>query len=179
LTASGIVYHLSTSSGEWVPVHWIDVAIVIVLAAGIIVGAMRGLIVEVGSIVGAVLGVVVAEHTYRGALTVLSLLFPRDAHLATVAYLVIFFIVWALVTTLAQVVRAAVRFTPFGLLDRLGGAVIGLVVAILAVEVLLLLASASHDASLHASIKHSRLAPAFERAIPGLRHAIPKRLLKI
>jgi len=88
----------------------------------------------------------------------------------------VFLIAWALVATIAAIVRGAVRLTPFGVLDRLGGAVIGLILGLLTVEVLLLLASGTHDRSLHVSIHASRLAPAFERAIPGLRGLIPRRL---
>ena len=159
--------------------HWVDVAIVVVIAASVIFGAIRGLVVELGSIIGAALGILVAQHTYRTALNFLALFFHKDAHLEVVAYILVFLIVWGLVTTLAQMVRAGLRFTPFGMLDRMGGAVIGLVLGILTVEILLLVASASHDASLHSSIRASKLAPTFEKAIPGLRHAVPQTLTKL
>ena len=156
--------------------HWVDVAIVIIVLGSAVTGLLRGLIVEVGAIIGAVAGLFLARQEYKTAESFLAVFFHRDAHLAMAAYILVFVIVWALITTLAMVLRSVVRFTPLGILDRVGGAVVGLLIGILTVAVLLLLAERTHDRSLEASIHSSTLAPKIEKDIPGVEQLIPTRL---
>jgi membrane protein required for colicin V production len=157
-------------------VHWVDVAIIAVILACIIVGTTRGLIAAVGSFVGAVVGLLMARYEYTSVESLLAHFFHRDAHLAMAAFVIIFVAVWGLASTLSLVVRTVVRYSPFGLLDRLGGALLGLLVGVLSVAAILQLASSTHDRSLRASIHRSELATVLKRAIPGLPNLIPSRL---
>jgi membrane protein required for colicin V production len=156
--------------------RWVDIAILVIIVGSGAFGLLRGLIVQVGGIVGAVAGLFLAHHYYTTARNFLALFFHADSHLSVAAFLLVLLVVWLLVVLIAQAIRTVVRFTPFGLLDRLGGAVLGLALGVVLVQVLLLLAADSKDASLHASIHASRLAPVLNNTIPGLRSVIPRKL---
>lgn len=156
--------------------HWVDIGIAVIVGGAAFFGLTRGLIVEVGGILGAVVGLYLARANYHVALNFLAVFFHRDQHLTAVAFLLVLGIVWALVSMLARGVRGVVRFTPLALVDRLGGGLIGLALGVLTVQVLLVVAVRSHDASLDRSIYASRLAPAFRNTIPGVQSLIPKAL---
>jgi membrane protein required for colicin V production len=155
---------------------WVDLAIVALVIGSAMFGLARGLIVQVGAMVGVSVGLYLARNDYAPARDFLGMFFHRDAHLTAVSFALVFLLIWALCVILAQSLRRIIRFTPFGLLDRVGGAVLGIALGIITVELLLILASDSHDASLHASIHASRLAPMMQQAIPGLKSVIPKNL---
>jgi uncharacterized membrane protein required for colicin V production len=156
--------------------RWIDVGILVIVIGSGVFGLTRGLIVQVGGIIGAVGGLYLALHEYGTTRRFLALFFHADGHLSAAAFILVLAVVWMLVVIIAHGLRSVLRFTPLGALDYLGGALIGLVLGVLAVEILLMLASESHDASLRASIHASRLAPIFDHAIPGLHSLVPKKL---
>jgi len=159
--------------------RWVDVAIVVIIGGSAIFGLVRGLIVQVGGVLGAVAGLYLARHDYGAARDFLALFFHNDAHLSVVAFILVFLIVGLLVVIIAHGIKSVVRFTPLGMLDHFAGAALGVALGILVVEVLVLLASESHDASLRASLHASRLAPTLDHAIPGLRSLIPKSFPKV
>lgn len=156
--------------------RWVDVVIVLVVLASGLLGLRRGLVVQLGGIIGALLGLYVASQDYVDARNFLANFFHRDAHLAVAAYILVVILVWTIVVVIAQGIRAGLRFTPFGMLDKIGGAAVGLFLGVLTVEILLLLAVDMHDASLHDSIRVSQLAPMLRHAIPGIRSFVPKKM---
>lgn len=158
--------------------RWVDIAIVLIVVGSGIAGLARGLIVEVAAVLGVVAGLLVAREAYGPARDFLGVFFHKDARLAAVAYLLAAIIVWMLIVTLARLVRGLLRFSPLVMIDRLGGAALGLVLGIVAVSLFLQLAARVHDPSLHTSIRASRLAPIFRYAVPGLSRVVPRALVR-
>lgn len=155
---------------------WVDVTIIVIIVASALFGLARGLIVEVATILGAVAGLYVAKQNFSTATNFLALFFHRDQRLRVIAFIVVFCLVWLLIVLVAEGIRGVLRFTPFGLLDRLGGLLLGAALAVLVVEALLLLVSHVHDPALHSAIRASRVAGPLKHEIPGLRSLVPIRI---
>jgi uncharacterized membrane protein required for colicin V production len=157
--------------------HWVDIVIVVAIVGAIFFGMARGLLMLVASTLGAVLGLFIAKQNYPSANDFLAIFYTRTPLLATISYVVVFALVWLLVVLIAATIRGGLRFTPVGALDKVGGAVLGAVLGVLLVEALLVVAGRAHDPALHASVRASQLAPAFNHVLPGLKSLIPDRFL--
>lgn len=157
--------------------HWVDIFIILAIVGAIFFGMARGLLMLVATTLGAVLGLFIAKLNYPSATDFLATFYTRTPLLATIAYVLVFVLVWLLVVLIAATIRGGLRFTPFGPVDKVGGAVLGAVLGVLLVEALLVVATRANDPSLHASVRSSQLAPAFNHVLPGLKQLIPDRFL--
>jgi uncharacterized membrane protein required for colicin V production len=160
-------------------VNWVDIVIIVIVLGSAVSGLARGLVLQLGVILGFIAGFIVARLTYRRATDFLALFVHKDAQLAIVGFVVMLVLVWAFCITLAESARAVLRFTPFGLLDRIGGLIIGAIIGVFMADVLVTLAYHAQNASLLHSLHASQLAPSFRNASPNLWGLIPRHVLPL
>jgi membrane protein required for colicin V production len=152
----------------------IDIVIIILFLAGFVTGFRRGLIMQVAAILGAFIALAVAKAEYRHFAHFVHTFASSSRWSLVISYLVIFFVVWSLVTLVARVARTAARLLLLGFFDRILGAVLGLLQAAVVVEVLLYLGKRTPSHTLRVAISHSALAPGFTSIIPFLNHLFPQ-----
>lgn len=128
---------------------------------------------EVAVILGAVIALAVAKLAYPDVRHQLAQIAGKSPWLTAISYLGVFLIVWSAIMILARVARRAVRMLMLGPLDRLGGAVVGVLQSALLLELLLYLAKRVPNHTLHTVVAHSALAPAFLRFIPLVDRLFP------
>jgi membrane protein required for colicin V production len=136
-------------------------------------GFRQGFVLETAGIFGAVVALAVARLEYSDVRTMLQQFAPHSAWLTIVAYLLIFLLVWGAIIIVARKIRSLVRLMMLGWLDRLGGALIGLVQGALLVELLLYFTRRVPNAQLRHLAHHSALAPAFLSVMPLVNHLLP------
>ncbi|HHY14846.1 MAG TPA: CvpA family protein [Firmicutes bacterium] len=105
---------------------WIDLAILVFAALGLLKGYKKGFVREVFSLVGAVLAIVVAIHGYSTVAMILTdnySLTPGQAQLIAFAALALG--ITLLAVFLGYLWSKAISYTPFSVLDHLCGAAFG------------------------------------------------------
>lgn len=128
-------------------VVWVDIALLTVLAASVVVGLVRGLVFEVMSLLGWLAAWVAAQWLAPDVAPHLPLGEEGTAtrYAAAIALtFVVALVVWML---LARLVRLLVHATPLSLIDRLLGALFGLLRGVFLLMVVALLVSLSPWAS--------------------------------
>jgi len=158
-------------------VNVVDIIILVLLLGGILSGIRRGFVLQVATILGAIAALGVARQEYLDVRQALGQVAPQSPWLTVIAYLLVFLVVWGAIILLARRVRWLVRAMLLGSLDRLGGAVIGLLQAIVLVGVLLYLGSHAPNNQMKTLIAKSSLAPPFVHAIShfnGITPHIPR-----
>jgi membrane protein required for colicin V production len=154
-------------------VNLVDIAIVVILIAGALSGLRRGFIVTVAGILGALLALAVAKAEYQPVRTFLASFAPHSPWLTVISYLLVFLVVWGLILTLARILRRVVRLLLLGFLDRLGGAIVGVIQNAFLIALLLYLGKRVPNRELVNAIKHSRLAPHFLQLVPTIQGFFP------
>jgi membrane protein required for colicin V production len=121
--------------------HWMTAAALLVIALFTVLGWRAGLIRRVLELLGLVLALVLATHF---ALAAGALLTDRTGLAAgpagVVGWVVLFLAVLLLTRLLAWLAAKVIQATILGWIDRVGGAVLGLVGGVLLASVLLLVA---------------------------------------
>lgn len=151
----------------------VDVLIVAILALAVLNGFRQGFIVEVAQIAGAVVALAIAKLEYGIVRDLLQTFLPHSRWLVAISYVIVFFVVWILITGLARVGRGIARLLFLGLLDRLGGALVGLGVGAITVELLLYLGKRVPNTQLHHLIAQSYLTPSFLHVVPYIDKLFP------
>jgi len=109
-------------------VNFIDIFLGIILLYGLFKGLKNGLFVELASLVSLLLGVYLSiEFSNLTADFIRETLSFDSDYLEIIAFLITFILVVVLVTLLAKVFTKIVDFANLGLINRLLGAVFGLV----------------------------------------------------
>jgi membrane protein required for colicin V production len=115
-----------------------DILTIVILAYSVIRGIFRGLIKEMSSIVGVLAGYYAAYSYYADIAAVLSRWITNTAYDNIVSFLVLFSVVFLIVSALGVILKYVLRIAFMGWLDRICGAAFGLAKAILIVAVLLI-----------------------------------------
>ncbi len=158
--------------------HWIDWALLAVLALSVGVGLMRGFVFEVLSLLGWVVAWFAAQWFAADVGPHLPLGTPGSALNLAAAFTLCFvaaIVAWGL---LARLVRLLVRATPLSLPDRALGAGFGLlrgVVLLLAVATVVALTPAAKSAPW----RESRGAMWLNTAMHGLKPVLPSQVAKL
>lgn len=135
-----------------------DVVIIVVLLIGFFSGIGRGFVRGLMGLVALVVGIMVASGTYqRLAGSALSFI-PGDKGPEIVSFAVIFLVVVLLVGLIGRIISRALRQVSLGWLDRLAGAILGIVVASVILSVILLVAAMA-DLEDQKLLAESRMAP--------------------
>ena len=113
-----------------------DIVIVIVLCFCMIRGGFRGLIKELSAIVG-VLGGFYGAYTYYLKLAgVMTGWISNVAYRNLLAFMIIFCVVFILISILGIIIRYVLNLVFSGMVDRIGGAILGILKGGLIVSVL-------------------------------------------
>ena len=151
--------------------NWVD--IIIVLTA-ILFGAMgwwRGVVQALFGIAGLIGGIVLAGRLYQSFALKLS---PEGAIWASVAaYAIILVLTMVAASIAGWFVAKAVHALPFGWVDRLLGAVIGVFLGCLLCGAILALLC-QFSSSVEAAVSQSALAELIMKGFPLLRALLPK-----
>lgn len=122
---------------------WIDLVVLVFLALGLLKGFKRGLIRELFSLMGAALAIVVAYHSYQSLALVLLEHYQLSTWQAqTISFVAILLGISLLGAFFGYVWSKAISFTPFSVLDHLGGALFGVIKVVAVVLIVLVLSSA-------------------------------------
>ena len=112
--------------------NWIDIVIAAYLVISVITGIAQGLIKSVLSLLGVIVGLILAANYYKqlgGALKIIS-----NTEVANVvAFVIIMLAVMAVATIIAVVLKTVIKTIMLGWLDRIGGAIFGLILGALSV----------------------------------------------
>ena len=106
--------------------NWLDIVLIIVLVISLVAGIRAGLIKVLFTLAGGIIGVVLAGRfadSLGSKLTFIS----NTSVAKIVAFVIIFVLVMAVAALLAFVIRKLAQAVLLGWLDRLGGAILGLV----------------------------------------------------
>jgi membrane protein required for colicin V production len=104
---------------------WVDLVIVIALAAATLTGFAEGFFRSVCSLGGLILGLIVASWNYAAVARIFLPIVHIDAIANALAFLVVAFIVVGLVNLVGAFLAKAFRMIGLGCLDRLAGAIFG------------------------------------------------------
>ncbi len=115
-----------------------DIAISVILLIGAYSGYKKGLILELIGIVAFALAIVGGFKLLHVGMDFLSKMYDGFGNfLPFVAFLAVFVLILMLVNLLGKFIKSVIHLTPFGLVDNLGGALIGIAKGALALSILL------------------------------------------
>jgi membrane protein required for colicin V production len=117
-----------------------DVIIGVILILGLISGIARGFVRGLFGLAGLVLGVMIAAGNYEHAARTVLAFVPDERLRTVVAFVAILLIVLVLFSLLGKLLSKAVHLAELGWMDRLAGAVLGLLTASILSGMLLMLA---------------------------------------
>jgi len=153
------------------PLDWL---LAILLTYSIVRAAMRGFFQEAFALAGLILGFLFACWFYRSVALSLKGLITSTQLAQLVAFLLILAITMVLATLLGKILRRTVSVVGLGFMDRLGGALFGLLRgALLAVALVLAITAFLPTAPW---IQTSKLTPYFLRAAHAVSFVMPTDL---
>ncbi len=115
----------------------VDLVIIAILIAFAGMGAWRGFVIEIGQIIGLAGGIIVANKTHTILATMFESSIANPQVRLVVAYLSIFLVITILVAFMAKAVSKMFEFLMLNWLNRLLGAVFGIVKGFLIVSVVI------------------------------------------
>jgi membrane protein required for colicin V production len=151
-----------------------DLLIVAVLVTSVVSAFVKGFFLEVFSLAGVVIGLFFAGANYSGFAPLVMLLVPNREAANLIAFLVIAMLVMLLAGLLGRVLRGLIRQVGLGIVDRIFGAVFGLVKGCIVVTLVLMGIVAFLPRQRW--LDSSRLAPVFLTAAHGGSHVVPFEL---
>ena len=156
------------------PVHWIDLVIVAIVAWSTFAAFRRGLIRELVSLLSVIAGGLIAAHLHMRLATNIDFIVEDPVTRRLIAFAAIFAGMIVLGQVLAMLLRTAAGMLFLGPLDHLGGAAFGLVQGLLVVLFLLFALSAfPASEQLTEALQESTLAPYFLDRLPLFERLLP------
>ena len=149
--------------------NWVDIVIIIYLCLSVISGFMQGLIRTVLSIIGLIVGIILAAHFYKqlgDALTFISNKNVADV----VAFIFILLVVMGIAALIAWFLRSLIKAIILGWVDKIGGAVLGLILGALSISAILAIIAKVSNSSL---ITDSKFAGFFLDKFPLILKFLP------
>jgi membrane protein required for colicin V production len=104
---------------------WVDLAIVVVLAASVLGGMMQGFLRTVCSVIGLVFGLTLALWNYARLGMAFRPIVHIEAIANTIAFLIIALVVMALANLVGLMLKRTIRWMGLGCLDKIAGAIFG------------------------------------------------------
>jgi len=118
--------------------NYIDIAILVIVAWFAYKGFTKGLIIEIASIVALLLGIYAAFHFSVFASTILqNNLGIKSSYLPVISFIVTFLVVIILVFVLAKLLEGLVNLVMLGIVNKVAGAIFGIIKAFIIVSVLI------------------------------------------
>jgi membrane protein required for colicin V production len=115
----------------------LDIVILVILGFCLVRGIFRGIIKEVTSIAGVFVGFFVAYNFYPFVAVLISRFFTNEALLNIASFFLAFTILFLLVGLVGVILKHLFKAVALGWVDRLLGATLGFIKAVLIVSVLL------------------------------------------
>jgi membrane protein required for colicin V production len=106
--------------------NWLDIVILIIIIISAVSGFVSGLIKSVFSLVGLIVGIVLAGRYYVAFSSHLGFI-PGDSGPRIGAFIIIFLAVMLIATLLGVILTKIISAIMLGWLNRIGGAVLGIV----------------------------------------------------
>ena len=151
--------------------NWLDIVILVIVAASTFAGLRNGLIKTVLSLAGLIVGVMLAGRYYVSLAEKLTFI-PNEGIAEVVAFIIILGIVMVVAALIALLLTSIVKAVMLGWVNHLGGAVLGFILGALSCAALLTLwlkfGSASADA-----VKGSSLAGLVLDRFPAVLGLLP------
>ena len=119
-----------------------DILMITILVYGLIRGIFRGLVREFASIVGVLGGFYAAYTYYPHAARLISPWITNKAYLNILSYMAIFSVVVIIVSVLAVVIKYLLNIAYLGWVDRVSGALFGVLKGVLVVSVVFIVLTA-------------------------------------
>lgn len=137
---------------------WIDLVVLIFIALGLLKGFKKGLIRELFGLVGAILAIIIAYHSYQGFSEILLQKYPLNTWQAqTISFVVIIVGISLFGVLLGYIWSKAISFTPFAILDHIGGAAFGVAKVGIVVLALIIFFSAINVATINLILDESTM----------------------
>jgi membrane protein required for colicin V production len=114
----------------------LDIVIIIYLIVSAIAGLAQGLIRSVLSVIGLIVGIILASNFYQQFGNVLTFINNEDVA-NVIAFVIILLVVMAIAALIAFFLRKMIQAVMLGWIDRVGGALLGLILGALSVSALL------------------------------------------
>ena len=106
--------------------NWLDIVILVIVAAATFAGLRNGLIKTVLSLAGLIVGIILAGRFYVSLAGRLSLI-PQESIKQAVAFAIILIVVMVIAAVLAAILKWVTSLVMLGWVNHLGGAVFGFV----------------------------------------------------
>jgi membrane protein required for colicin V production len=104
---------------------WVDLAIVVVIAASVVGGIVQGVLRSVCSVLGLVLGLALALWNYARLGMVFKPIVRLEAVANAIAFLIIALVVMALANLVGVILKRTISWMGLGCLDKIAGAIFG------------------------------------------------------
>ena len=104
---------------------WVDLAIVVVIAASVVGGIVQGFLRSVCSVLGLVLGLALALWNYARLGMVFKPIVRVEAVAHAIAFLIIALAVMALANLVGMILKRTISWMGLGCLDKIAGAIFG------------------------------------------------------
>ena len=153
----------------------LDIVIGIILVFGLVRGIFRGLVEEISSIIGIFGGIYGAVFYYGDAAAFLRRWISDTAYANIIGFLVIFGLIFILVSVLGVLIKYLLNIASLGWFDRLCGAAFGAIKGVLIASVLLFALTTFLPGG-SPVIETSRLAPHVAVVTETLVKIIPHKL---
>ena len=108
----------------------IDIILAVILGFGLVRGYMRGLVIEMASLLAIVVGIYGAIHFSFYTANLLSNIFSVEKQpLEVIAFVITLLVMMLLLMTLAKIITKMLKDAELGFLNRLAGALFGMLKA--------------------------------------------------
>jgi len=153
--------------------NWLDVVIVAIVFWFTLAAFRAGLIREVVTLISVVVGIVVAGLLYDDLETDILVFIENEDAAFAISFLILFGAVYLAGQLTAYLLKRAASLLLLGTVDRLAGAVFGLLKGLVLVELLLVLFVTYPQLGLDDAIAGSVLAPQFLDRVPVVELILP------
>jgi membrane protein required for colicin V production len=156
------------------PVHWIDLVIVAIVAWSAFSAFRRGLIRQLVSVLSVIAGGLIAAHLHSRLAANIDFIVEDETTRKLIAFAAIFAGIVVLGQILSMLLRTAAGLLMLGPIDHLGGAAFGVLQGLLIVLFLLFALSAFPASErLTEALQESTLAPYFLDRLPLVERLLP------
>ena len=156
--------------------NWLDIIIIILLIGSMIGGFIFGLIKTVFSLAGLIVGVILAGH-YYGPLSDYLAFVPTQKGPPVAAFIIIFLAVMIIAALLGFLLSKLISAVLLGWLNRLGGAILGLILGSIFIAAFLVIIAKVADGA--GFLNESAIAPVLLDSIPLILVFLPPEFDKV
>lgn len=151
-----------------------DMVIIVILGYCMIRGIFRGLIKEVFSAVGVLAGFYIAYEYHDTLSLMLSEWITKTVYLHMISFVILFCLVFLMITVVGMLLRFIINMALLGVLDRIFGGVFGALKAILIISLVYILMVTFLPPKGVSVVRGSKLAPQINTISRGIVYVIPK-----